>query len=243
MASTHSDQLTDSIEPATEGPTGAPAHRFTRGELESGRRERLSEGRWASVALYHSRYGGTGWVVKDFRPRSFLARNLIGRFLMAREIRGLRMAARIEAAPRSAFRIDAFGLAYRFLPGRSLRKVRGAELGADFFPALERSLQKMHASARIVHLELRNGENILVTEQGAPSLIDFQAHLSTRLMPGPLRRFLQEVDLAAIYKHWARLSPETLGAARAVRLARMNRLRPLWVLSRPRTRRSRRAAR
>ena len=201
--------------PHTEGSTGALAHRFTRGELESGRRERLSEGRWASVVLYRSKYGGTVWVVKDFRPRSFLARNLIGRFLMAREIRGLTMAARIPAAPRGPFRIDEFGLAYRFRPGWSLRRVRGAELGTEFFPALERSLQQMHASARIVHLELRNGENILVTEQGAPALIDFQAHLSTRWMPGPLRRFLEQVDLAAIYKHWARLSPETLGSARA----------------------------
>ncbi len=243
MASTHSDQLTDSIEPSTEGLARARAERFTRDELETGRRERLSEGRWASVVLYHAKHGGTLWVVKDFRPRSFLARNLIGRFLMAREIRGLRTAAQIEAAPRGTFKIDAFALAYRFLPGRSLRKVPGAELGADFFPALERSLQKMHACARIVHLELRNGENILVTEQGAPALIDFQAHVSTRWMPGALRRFLQEVDLAAIYKHWARRSPETLGAARAAALARMNRLRPLWVLSRPHTRRSRPTAR
>ena len=31
--------------------------------------------------------------------------------------------------------------------------------------------------------------------------------------------------------YWAKLSPETLGTARAAQLARMNRLRPFWVLS------------
>ena len=223
--------LIDSSKAATYGPSGAPADRIGRHELQAGRLKQLSEGRWASVVLCRFEQGGAAWVVKDFRPRPFLARNVMGRFLMARELRGLRMAARVEAPPLGAFRVDAFALAYRFLPGRSLRKAHVGQLGADFFPALERSLQRLHAGARIVHLDLRNADNILVTELGAPMLLDFQSHLSTRWMPGPMRRFVQEVDLAAIYKHWARLSPDTLGAARAEVLAKMNRLRPLWVLS------------
>ena len=214
-----------------DGPSAAPGDRIARHELETGRLKRLREGRWANVVLYRFEQGGAAWVVKDFRPRSFLARNLMGRFLVARELRGLRMAARVEAPLLEAFRVDAFALAYRFLPGRSLREAHATELAADFFPALERSLQQIHVSARIVHLDLRNADNILVTELGAPALLDFQSHLSTRWMPGPLRRFAQQVDLAAIYKHWDRLSPETLGATRARVLARMNRLRPLWVLS------------
>jgi RIO-like serine/threonine protein kinase len=224
-------QLIDSSNVAADGPSGTPADRITRGELETARQERLREGRWANVVLYRLEHRGAVWVVKDFRSRSFLARNLIGRFLMAREMRGLSMVAGVEAPPRAAIRVDGFALAYRFLPGRNLRKLHGAELRADFFPALERIVQHMHASARIVHLDLRNADNILVTEHGAPALLDFQSHVSTRWMPGPLRRFAQDVDLAAIYKHWAKRRPETLGAARAAALARMNRLRPLWVLS------------
>jgi len=224
-------QLIDASDADTGGISDGPADRISRRELEAGRREQLGEGRWANVVRCRIGHGGSVWVFKDFRPRSFLARNLLGRFLLAREIRGLRRFAGIEAQPREALRVDEFSLAYRFLPGRSLRKVHGAQLGADFFPALERTVQRMHARVGIVHLDLRNAENILVTEEGAPALLDFQSHMSTRWMPGPLRRFAQEVDFAAIYKHWAKLSPETLGTARAALLARMNRLRPFWVLS------------
>jgi hypothetical protein len=220
--------------PLTDPPgppvPGAPVARFSRAELESGARQRLSEGRWANAVLYLLDCRGDTWVVKDFRSRSFLVRNLIGRFLVRRETAGLRRVAGLEGAPADAFRVDAHALAYRFRPGRSLRRTAVGELGTAFFPALERSLRQMHAGARIVHLDLRNADNILVTDQGEPTLLDFQSQVGTRWMPGPLRRFVERIDLAAIYKHWARRSPETLGVDRAAALDRMNRLRPLWVL-------------
>jgi len=223
-------RLIDTSDAAPAVSDGA-AGRISRRDLEAGRREQLGEGRWANVVRCRIGDGDSVWVFKDFRPRSFLARNLLGRFLLAREIRGLTRVAGIETPPREALKVDAFSLAYPFLPGRSLREVHRVQLGADFFPALERTVQRMHARVGIVHLDLRNADNILVTEEGRPALLDFQSHLSTRWMPGPLRRFAQEVDFAAVYKHWAKLSPETLGAARAAQLARMNRLRPFWVLS------------
>jgi hypothetical protein len=49
-------------------------------------------------------------------------------------------------------------------------------------------------------------------------------------MPPPLRRFVESIDLAAIYKHWAKRSPDTMGPDRTAALQRMNRLRPIWVL-------------
>ena len=57
-------------------------------------------------------YGGTVWVVKDFRSRGLLARNLIGRLLVRRESRGLVKLAGVHGAPEGAFRIDAFALAW-----------------------------------------------------------------------------------------------------------------------------------
>ena len=55
-------------------------------------------------------------------------------------------------------------------------------------------------------------DNILVGDDGTPSLLDFQSCLGTRWMPPPLRRFVERIDLAAIYKHWAKRSPDTMGA-------------------------------
>jgi RIO-like serine/threonine protein kinase len=103
-------------------------------------------------------------------------------------------------------------------------------IAEDFFPALERSVLAMHARARIVHLDMRNADNILVTDSGEPLLLDFQSHLGLGWMPGPLRRFAQRIDLAAIYKHWVRRSPATMGPERMALLDRINRLRPLWAV-------------
>jgi RIO-like serine/threonine protein kinase len=180
--------------------------------------------------LYLCECDGHTWVVKDFAARSFLVRNLIGRVLVRREHRWLRRVDGIAAAPRDAFRLDAHALAYRFVPGRSLRLTAGSQLAPGFFPTLEQSLRQMHSRAQIVHLDLRNAHNILVTDSGEPLLLDFQSCLDTRMLPPPLRRFAERIDLAAIYKHWVKRSPDTLGPERAAALARMNLLRPLWVL-------------
>jgi RIO-like serine/threonine protein kinase len=211
--------------PQTTAPTP-----FGRAELEQGPKRRLSEGRWANAVLYRCEHRGSSWVVKDFASRSWLVRNSIGRFLVRREVGWLRRVDGLPGAPQGAFRIDAHALAYRFVPGTSLRLTAASALVPGFFPELEASLQVLHERARLVHLDLRNAHNILVTDDGHPALLDFQSCLSTRWMPARLRRFLERIDRAAIYKHWARKSPATLGPERTSALARMNRLRPLWVL-------------
>ena len=213
--------------PASSSPASAV---FGRTDLERGPRHRLSEGRWANAVLYRYQQGGESWVVKDFAPRAFLVRNLIGRFLVRRELAGLRRVQGIAIAPCDAFRVDAHALAYRFVPGVSLRLTARSAVGADFFRALEHGLKQVHARAQLAHLDLRNAHNILVTDAGDPSLLDFQSWVGTRWLPSPLRRFAEHIDLAAIYKHWAKRSPDTLGEERAAALARMNRVRPLWVL-------------
>jgi RIO-like serine/threonine protein kinase len=158
-----------------------------------------------------------------------LVRNVIGRFLVRREARALVGLAGRPTTPQAPFRVDAHALAYRYLEGLNLRDAR-ATPGPGFFPDLERTVRDMHATGRLVHLDLRNAGNILVTQDGAPVLLDFQSHLGTRWMPGPLRRFVERIDLAAVYKHWANRSPATMGPERTAALERMNRLRPLWAL-------------
>lgn len=202
---------------------------FSRADLERGALEPLSEGRWANAVLYRFESGGAPWVVKDFRSRSWAVRNLIGRLLIRREARALVRLAGRPTTPQAPFRVDPYALAYRFLDGINLRDGR-ARPGPGFFPDLEQAVRDMHVTGRLVHLDLRNAGNILVTAAGAPVLLDFQSHLRTRWMPGPLRRFVERIDLAAVYKHWAARSPGTMGPERTAALERMNRLRPLWAL-------------
>ena len=204
--------------------------RFSRADLSHGLRRPLSEGRWANAVLTLFEHADVTWVVKDFRTRTWLVRNLIGRFLIRRELNGLCRLKGVPGTPQGSFRVDAFALAYRYVPGTGLRGLPASALGPEFFPTLERNMLEMHARARIVHLDLRNANNILVTETGEPSMLDFQSHVGLRWMPGPLRRFAERVDLASIYKHWAKRSPGSLGPERKAVLVRINELRPLWAL-------------
>ena len=81
---------------------------------------------------------------------------------------------------------------------------------------------------QLVHLDLRNANNILVTSAGEPALIDFQSALSTRRMPTCLRKLLERLDLSGIYKHWAQLAPESLGTSREKILLWQLRVRKWW---------------
>ncbi len=203
---------------------------FTRADVAHGNARRLRAGRWANAVVFLCDHDGATWVVKDFRPRSWLVRNVIGRLLIRRELGGLRRLQDVPGTPQDAFRVDAFALAYRFVPGRSLRGLPAEEIPHGFFATLERNVHEMHARARLVHLDMRNADNIIVTPSGEPFIIDFQSQVGLRWMPGPLRRFAERVDHASIYKHWAKRSPETLGPERQAVLDRINELRPLWAL-------------
>ncbi len=59
-------------------------------------------------------------------------------------------------------------------------------------------------------------------------MIDFQAALRTTLMPPPLRRLLERVDMGGVYKNWLRHAPGTLDAVRTAEYERSTRLRRLW---------------
>lgn len=211
--------------PAVPASETAP---FTREQFTRDPGEVLSRGRWANAVLHLHRHGGEPWVVKDFRSSGFGVRNTVGRFLIRREVRALRKVAGVEGVPAGVFRLDAHALAYRFVPGVTLKHADLGERAMDFFVRLERVLMQVHAAGRIVHLDVRNARNILVTERGEPMLLDFQSAISTRWMPAPLRRLAERVDLGGVYKHWQRSAPDSLDEARAGLLSRANRWRALW---------------
>lgn len=215
--------------PSSQYPASEPAP-FTRAQFAQAPGEVLSRGRWANAVLYLHRHGGGRWVVKDFRPRNFAVRNTVGRLLIRRELRALRKLAGIAGVPAGTFRLDAHALTYGFVPGVPLNDADLGARAADFFARLERLLTEVHAVGGILHLDVRNGRNVLVSERGEPVLLDFQSHVGTGWMPARLRRWAERFDLAGVYKHWERRSPETLGEARAGVLAQVNWWRRFWVL-------------
>lgn len=204
---------------------------FDRARLATAERELLRDGRFANARVERVRIDGVDWIVKDFASRGFVVRHGFGRFLLAREVRALQRLDGLPGVPAQAFRIDAHALAARYVPGRTLGRVEldGEGLSVEFLGALEALLQQVHARG-LVHLDTRGGNNLLLRPDGTPGIIDFQAALSTRWMPGPLRRWFEGLDLGGIYKKWAQFQPDAMGAQRRARFERLNRWRRLWVL-------------
>jgi hypothetical protein len=201
---------------------------FSRRQLAAAGGEILREGRWANARVLRVRMGEVDWTVKDFASRPWWVRQSIGRFLLRRELRALQRLAGIDGVPTQAFRVDAFAIAARFVPGVTLDKAPRAQMNEAFFLALEALFRQVHAR-RLVHLDSRGSSNLIATPQGRPALIDFQAAISTRWLPPPLRRWLEAIDLGGVYKNWLRHDPGSLDAARRAAFERATRLRRLWV--------------
>jgi hypothetical protein len=189
----------------------------------------ISHGRWANAHVELIEHAGSQWVLKDFRPRSFFVRNTIGRLLSSREIKGLRRLAGLSGVPAQAFRVDAYAIAYLFVPGVPLGLIPEACKSADFFLALETLVSEIHARG-VVHLDIRNANNIVIAVEGCPVLVDFQSHFGTPRLPAAVRRWMERFDMAGVYKHWARHHPQSLDANRLAELTAMNRWRKLWLL-------------
>ena len=201
---------------------------FTRAQLQAASRAILREGRWANARVSRATIGGIDWTVKDFGSRSWWVRNLFGRWLLRRELRALGTLAGIDGVPQQAFRVDAHAIAARFVPGLTLDRAPREQLDQAFFLALESLLRQVHARG-LVHLDSRGSSNLLATPQGQPAVIDFQAALRTTLMPAPLRRLLEAVDMGGVYKNWLRYAPQSLDVERRARYERSTRLRRLWI--------------
>ncbi|MBN8508776.1 MAG: phosphotransferase [Burkholderiales bacterium] len=204
---------------------------FDRARIAAAERALLRDGRFANARVERVRIDGVDWIVKDFASRAFVVRQTVGRLLLGREVRALRRLEGLPGIPSQAFRVDAFAMAARYVPGRTLGRVEieDGRMSAEFLAALEALLQQVHARG-LVHLDTRGGNNLLMRPDGAPGIIDFQAALSTRRMPAALREWFEGLDLGGIYKKWQRFQPDAMGAARRAHFERMNRWRRLWVI-------------
>jgi len=202
---------------------------FTRADFDRNSLPVLHRGRWANPDLLKFRQNGRIWVIKDFGARSWLVRNTIGRFMVRREMAALHRLDGVRGMPRLPFRLDAFALCYLFELGADLKHAETDWFSEEYFARLEALVCEMHARG-IVHLDLRHGTNILITDDRAPVLIDFQSMLFLERVPRWLHGLLKDIDLSGVYKEWHRKLPGTLGEERMAAFRRMQRKRRLWIL-------------
>lgn len=153
----------------------------------------------------------TVWVIKDFSACAEWFRLTLGSWLIARELAALRKLKGLDGVPESAVRVDRFAFAYKYAEGVPLNAMLTEHLSSEFFNRLETLTEAMHRCG-IVHLNLREGSNILVTSEQRPVLLDFQAHLRLPRGLGGLLRLLARVDFNAIHLLWNRHMEAVLSA-------------------------------
>ncbi len=165
-------------------------------------------------------------VVKDWSNASLFLRPHARRCL-DREWRALEALAGLPGVPRPIARLPGV-IVVSHLDGEPIAHRLLRRVGREaFFVALAECVERIHARG-VVHFDLRQRRNILCSDEGQPSVIDFEAALvldPTRASGRFVLFWLRKIDRLAVLKHKARYAPRLLAAherrmARAVRVSR-----------------------
>jgi serine/threonine protein kinase len=137
----------------------------------------------ASVRI--ERRNGTEVIVKDFGHRAWAVRALVGRPSLRREERAYRILEGVPGVPRCLGFEGPDTLLIERAPGHSMSEWRVQDLPAGVLDSLEERLALIHA--RGVALVDLHRSNVVVSEQGDVSLVDFALAAIGRRRGGGLR--------------------------------------------------------
>jgi hypothetical protein len=128
-----------------------------------------------------------------------------GRMMADREIRHYRLLQDTGGVPQLIGRVGRSALAHAWVEGNDLLDQKD-RLADDFFDRLEALVRAIHARS-MAYVDMNKPDNVLVTSDGRPVLIDFQISWAPRPSRGPVgaikRRLLamfQEADLYHVRK-------------------------------------------
>jgi O-acetyl-ADP-ribose deacetylase (regulator of RNase III) len=142
-------------------------------------------------------------VVKDYSASGWLLRAYVGPWLLDREERTYRALLGAPGVPRLIGRIDRWALAVEYVDGRNCTEFPDGSLPPEFFERLRHVVEGIH-SRRIVHCDIKNRSNIVVTGDFEPYIVDFASAFTKEGSFGPVRRRAFERfrldDLRAVVK-------------------------------------------
>ncbi len=163
-------------------------------------------------------------VVRDASRARPWARWLARR-LLAREGRALAATDGIAGIP-EVLHVDTDTLQRSWIAGEPMQKSRPTDIG--YFHAAAKILRRLHRQG-LVHNDLAKEPNWLVTENGQPSIVDFQLAWYTSKR-GCLFRLLAREDLRHLLKHKRTYCPEHLTRRERAILARPTVPSRIWAL-------------
>lgn len=156
-------------------------------------RYRESDGRAVCLKHYHTE-PWLGWPL-----------DWAGRLMADREVRHYRLLGDLDGVPRLLGRVGQSAFAHEWIEGHDLLD-QTAPLPDDFFDRLDALVRTVH-SRGMAYVDMNKPDNVLVSREGRPVLVDFQISLAPRPGRWPLgamkRRLLgmlQEADLYHVRK-------------------------------------------
>lgn len=168
-------------------------------------------------------------IVKDFGPKGWLFRRYLGPFLLNREERAYRRLAGTAGFPRYYRRLSRQALAIERVSGRTFNRACATELPPSFYELLQELVSRMHARG-VVHLDLHQKRNIVVSDLGEPVVIDFASSLRFPMhgWRASWMRLFCWIDRLAVLKFRDRYASGTVSDAERRYLRRVRRLGLLW---------------
>lgn len=152
---------------------------------------------------------GQRFVVKDCRCMHPFLRGLMGRRSSRREARIYQRLQGLEGLPAFYGIIDDDAFAIEHIEGETLARAMGEERIRRALIALEKILAEMHAR-KVVHLDLKQKRNILVTAHDQVKVIDYQSAFYLGGWGKPFFGMLKKRDLAGLVKFKAKYVPDLL---------------------------------
>lgn len=185
---------------------------------------------FAATGLYEGPGNKGGEVIYKVSRRGPL-----GRWLARREFEHYERVHDLAGIPRALGRVGNTGFVHEFVPGHPLQARE--PVPDEFFTQLRALIESVH-TRDTAYADLEKRENILVTDEGKPALIDFQIswYWPTSRFPAFFGRAvlkkLQAADLYHLQKHRRRHRPDQMTEAEIAASRRLPRairlMRALW---------------
>lgn len=193
--------------------TEADMDRLTVRVLRRGLRERPE--------VRQIRLQGEDAVVKDYGRGGTLVKRLLGIYLVAREAAALRRAAGIPCVPRLLGRPRPWVLAVEYVDAVRITAQPAPQVSEEFVQGLTQIIDQLHERG-IAHGDLEKLDNILVTPDGRPAVVDFAAAIMLGLNPLAAVAFpyVSDNDYRAVLKLKSVYAPELLTDEERQQLAR-----------------------
>lgn len=169
----------------------------------------------AQADLYLVNIEGESLIFKDFSERNLLARYLIGRVAIRREVRAYLHLDGVPGIPRLICQPDSDSFLLEYIEGQSLACYKKKKPPhPDAITALSELVQRMHQRG-VAHGDLHK-RNIFVSSAGQPYILDFATAMCINgkgwWLKKSLFRKMCKIDRLAILKIKKRFFPEMLTA-------------------------------